>query len=161
MSQTQLFETCSKRGKNHAYMVRLVLVLLLIGRKTGASLLSQSLSVAIPITQLLSTVIWKLLYEKVNRVKMGMCLYISACPYGKPFLLCESECQFAKCPADPSASCFSDPCNKCKVEFRDAQGKQVNCTQGEYLEVVSYDFEVPRRKKPPRLKRKKVAKCNC
>ena len=46
-------------------MVRLVLVLLLIGWKTGASLLSQSLSVAIAITQLLSTVIWKLLYVQI------------------------------------------------------------------------------------------------
>lgn len=54
----------------------------------------------------------------------------TACPNGKPFLLCERECQFAKCPADPSARCFSDPCNKCKVEFRDAQGEVVNCTQG-------------------------------
>ena len=35
---------------------------LLIGWKTGVSLLSQSLSVAIAITYLLSTVIWKLLY---------------------------------------------------------------------------------------------------
>ena len=76
-------------------------------------------------------------YEKVNRVEMGMCLYISACPNGKPFLLCERECQFAKCPADPSASCFSDPCNKCKVEFCDAQEEVVNCTQGEYLHIVS------------------------
>ena len=37
-------------GKNHADMARLVLALLLIGRKTGASHLSQSLSVAIAIT---------------------------------------------------------------------------------------------------------------
>ena len=36
------------------------LVLILIGWKTGASLLSQSLSVAIAITKLISTVIWKL-----------------------------------------------------------------------------------------------------
>lgn len=85
-----------------------------------------------------------------------MCLYISACPNGKPFLLCERECQFAKCPADPSASCFSDPCNKCKIEFRDAQGEVVNCTQGEYLDIVSYDFEVPLRKISPRLKGKKL-----
>ena len=42
--------TRSKRGKNHAHVVRLVLVLILIGWKTGASLLSQSLSVAIAIT---------------------------------------------------------------------------------------------------------------
>ena len=55
----QLRVTRPKRGKNHAYIVRLVLRL--IGRETGASLLSQSLSVAIAITQLLSTVIWKLL----------------------------------------------------------------------------------------------------
>ena len=38
--------TRSKRGKNHAYMVRLVLVLLLIGWTTGPNLLSQSLSIA-------------------------------------------------------------------------------------------------------------------
>ena len=66
MNQSQFLaiicKTCSKRGKNHAYMTRLVLVLLLIGWKTGTSLLSQSLSVAIAISQLLSTVIWKLLY---------------------------------------------------------------------------------------------------
>ena len=33
MNQSQFLaiETCSKRGKNHAYMARLVLVLLLIG----------------------------------------------------------------------------------------------------------------------------------
>ena len=55
--------TRSKRGKNHAYMVRLVF--LLIGWKTGATLLNQSLSVAIVITQLLSTVIWKLLCLKI------------------------------------------------------------------------------------------------
>ena len=61
-------ETCSKRGKSHTHMVRLVLVLLLIGWKTGASLLSQSLSAAIAIMQLLSTVIWKLLYE-MNHIK--------------------------------------------------------------------------------------------
>ena len=36
-------------------------VLTLVGWKTGASLLSQSLSLAIAITELLSTVIWKLL----------------------------------------------------------------------------------------------------
>ena len=34
----QLSVTCSKRGKNHAYMARLVLVLILIGWITGASL---------------------------------------------------------------------------------------------------------------------------
>ena len=54
--------THPKGGKNHAYMVRLVLVLILIGWKTGENLLSQSLSAAIAITLLLSTVIWKLLY---------------------------------------------------------------------------------------------------
>ena len=42
--------TRAKGGKNHAYMVRLVLVLLLIGWKTGATPLSQSLSAAIAIT---------------------------------------------------------------------------------------------------------------
>ena len=46
----QLPVTRLKRGKNHAYMVRLLLVLLLVGWKTGASLLRQSLSVAIAIT---------------------------------------------------------------------------------------------------------------
>ena len=68
MSQSQFLAiTCNslKGRKNHAYMVRLVLVLLLIGWKTGASLLSQSLSVAIAITRLLSTVIWKLLYQNL------------------------------------------------------------------------------------------------
>ena len=49
-NSSQLSVTHSTRGKNHAYMVRLVLVLLLIGWKTGASLLSQSLNVAIAIT---------------------------------------------------------------------------------------------------------------
>ena len=39
--------TCSKRGKNHTNNVRLVLVLPLIGLKTGARFLSQSLSEAI------------------------------------------------------------------------------------------------------------------
>ena len=58
---SNILVTRSKRGKNHAYMVRLVLVLILIGWKTGASLLSQSLSVAIEITELISTAIWKLL----------------------------------------------------------------------------------------------------
>ena len=50
-------------------MVRLVLVLRLIGWKTGTSFLSQSLSVAIAITESLSTVIWKLLYKEVERVR--------------------------------------------------------------------------------------------
>ncbi|XP_068730483.1 thyroglobulin-like isoform X2 [Montipora capricornis] len=54
----------------------------------------------------------------------------TTCPYGKPFLLCLHMCQFASCPAYPSATCFSDPCNMCKVEFRDEQGNVVNCTQG-------------------------------
>ena len=51
MNQSQFLAipvTRSKRGKNHAYKVRLVL--LLIGSKTGASLLSQSLSVTIATT---------------------------------------------------------------------------------------------------------------
>ena len=39
MNQSQFLAiTPSKRGKNHAYMVRLVLVFALIGWKTGASL---------------------------------------------------------------------------------------------------------------------------
>ena len=66
MNQSQFLAiTCNllEARENHAYMVRLGLVLRLIGWKTGASLLSQSLSVAIAITELLSTVIWKLLYE--------------------------------------------------------------------------------------------------
>ena len=50
VNQSQFLEIESKRRKNHAYMARLVLDLLLIGRKTGASLSSQSLSVAIAIT---------------------------------------------------------------------------------------------------------------
>ena len=40
MNQSQFLAItfhCSKRGKNHAYIMRLVLVLLLIGWKTGAS----------------------------------------------------------------------------------------------------------------------------
>ena len=45
MNQSDL--TCSKRGTNRAYKVRLVLVLLLIGRKNGARFLNQSLSEAI------------------------------------------------------------------------------------------------------------------
>ena len=53
MNQSQFLAiTCNslKREKNRAYKVRLLWVLLLIGRTTGASLLSQSLSVAITIT---------------------------------------------------------------------------------------------------------------
>ena len=50
LNSQQLPVTRSKRGKNHAYMVRLDLVLILIGWKTGPSLLSQSLRVAIAIT---------------------------------------------------------------------------------------------------------------
>ena len=46
----QLHVTRSKREENDMYMVRLVLVLLLIGWKTGASLLSQSQREAIAIT---------------------------------------------------------------------------------------------------------------
>ena len=49
MNQSQFLATRSKRGKNHAYVVPLVLVLPLIGWKTGASLFSQSLRVAIAI----------------------------------------------------------------------------------------------------------------
>ena len=56
-------------------MVRLVLVLILIGWKTGANLLSQSLSLAIAIKLLLSTVIWKLLYSS-DRV---FCLIFFIC----------------------------------------------------------------------------------
>ena len=59
----QLTATRAKHGKNHAYVVRVVLALLLIGRKTGASLFSQSLRVAIATASLLSTVIWKLLHS--------------------------------------------------------------------------------------------------
>ena len=50
MNQSQFLAiTCNSLEvrENHAYMVRLVFVLILIGWKTGASLLSQSLSVAI------------------------------------------------------------------------------------------------------------------
>ncbi|KAM7443673.1 hypothetical protein ABFA07_007562 [Porites harrisoni] len=55
----------------------------------------------------------------------------STCINGtKPFLLCLHMCQFARCPADPQATCFSDPCRMCKVEFRDEQGNVVNCTKG-------------------------------
>ncbi|KAJ7356063.1 Nidogen-2 [Desmophyllum pertusum] len=54
----------------------------------------------------------------------------TTCPYGKPFLLCLHMCQFARCPAFPKATCFSDPCQMCKVEFRDEQGNVVNCTEG-------------------------------
>ena len=54
MNQSQFlaitYIPCSKRRKNHAYMVRLVLVLPLTGQKTGTSFLSQSLSMAIAIT---------------------------------------------------------------------------------------------------------------
>ena len=60
-----LATTCSflKAGKNRAYKVGFDLVLLLIGWKTGARFVSQSLSVAITITQLrsrYSRVIWKI-----------------------------------------------------------------------------------------------------
>ena len=51
--------------------MRLALVLLLIGWKTGARVLSQSLSVVIAITKLLSTVIWKLLYLAFDTIKSG------------------------------------------------------------------------------------------
>ena len=53
MNPSQLLAiTCNslKARENRAYMVRLLLVLLLIGWKTGASLLRPSLSVAITIT---------------------------------------------------------------------------------------------------------------
>ena len=53
MNQSQFLAiTCNslERGKNHAYMVRVVLVLILIGLKTDASLLGQSLSLTIAIT---------------------------------------------------------------------------------------------------------------
>jgi len=39
-------------------------------------------------------------------------------------------CQLARCPAYPQATCFSDPCRMCHVEFRDEQGNVVNCTKG-------------------------------
>ncbi|XP_022787386.1 uncharacterized protein LOC111327458 [Stylophora pistillata] len=54
----------------------------------------------------------------------------TTCPNGKPFLLCLHMCQFARCPAYPKATCFSDPCKMCKVEFHDEQGNLVNCTKG-------------------------------
>nr|XP_058947870.1 thyroglobulin-like isoform X2 [Pocillopora verrucosa] len=54
----------------------------------------------------------------------------TTCPNGKPFLLCLHMCQFARCPAYPKATCFSDPCKMCKVEFHDEQGNIVNCTKG-------------------------------
>ncbi|XP_078349655.1 thyroglobulin-like isoform X1 [Oculina patagonica] len=54
----------------------------------------------------------------------------TTCPNGRPFLLCLHMCQLARCPAYPKATCFSDPCRMCKVEFRDEQGNVVNCTKG-------------------------------
>ena len=54
-------------------MVWLVLVLTLIGWKTGASLLSQSLSLAIAITELLSTVIWQLLHYAQRSHAVSVC----------------------------------------------------------------------------------------
>ena len=53
MNQSQFLAiSCNslKARENHAYMVRMVLILLLVGGKTGATLLSQSLSEAIAIT---------------------------------------------------------------------------------------------------------------
>ena len=53
MNQSQFLAiTCNslEAREKHAYVVRLVLVLLSLVEKTGASLLSQSLSVAIAIT---------------------------------------------------------------------------------------------------------------
>ena len=56
---------------------------------------------------------------------------LSACINGTtPFLLCLHMCQFARCPAYPKATCFSDPCKMCHVEFRDEQGNVINCTEG-------------------------------
>lgn len=45
-------------------------------------------------------------------------------------------CQLARCPAYPEATCFSDPCRMCKVEFRDKQGNLVNCTKGLLTEGI-------------------------
>ena len=53
MNQSQFLAiTCNslEARENHVYMVRLGLVLIPIGQKTGASILSQSLSVAFAIT---------------------------------------------------------------------------------------------------------------
>ena len=67
-NQSQFLEiTCNTlkaREKSRVHGA-IALVLLLIGWKTGASLLNQLLSVAIAITWLLSTVIWKLLYSSL------------------------------------------------------------------------------------------------
>ena len=65
-----------------------------------------------------------------QRKNLVVIVIVSACPNGKPFLLCLHMCQFARCPAYPKATCFSDPCKMCKVEFHDEQGNIVNCTKG-------------------------------
>ena len=63
MNQSQFLAiTCNSLEARERSRVNGAIGSLLIGRKTGASLSSQSLSVAIAITELLSTVIWKLLY---------------------------------------------------------------------------------------------------
>ena len=49
MNQSEFQTMTSKCGKNRAYKARLVLLLLLIGLKTGAQFLSQSLHTAIAI----------------------------------------------------------------------------------------------------------------
>ena len=54
------------REKSHA-QGGLVFVLLFIGRKSGARLLSQTLSVAIADEELLSTIIWKLLSNAIYK----------------------------------------------------------------------------------------------
>lgn len=55
------FATCSRREENRAYKVRLILLTNVWN--SGAKFLSQSLNVAIAITQLVWTVIWELLYD--------------------------------------------------------------------------------------------------
>ncbi|XP_032235803.2 uncharacterized protein LOC5510701 isoform X2 [Nematostella vectensis] len=55
---------------------------------------------------------------------------ITACPNGRPFLLCLHMCNFAQCPAHPNAKCVSDPCRMCHVEFRDDKNNVVDCKQG-------------------------------
>ena len=62
MNQSQFLAiTCKSLEAREKSRLHGAIVLLLIGWKTGATLLSQSLNVAIAITSLLSTVIWKLL----------------------------------------------------------------------------------------------------
>ncbi|XP_071940936.1 SCO-spondin-like, partial [Antedon mediterranea] len=51
-----------------------------------------------------------------------------SCPDGIPVVNCLVDpCQFAECPASPSALCVSNFCGNCNAVFYDNNGNQVNC----------------------------------